>query len=264
MITMKNSNNAEKNSVPSILAALRAYDGCEFDVRLTRDRVLVLYHDAKYNGRRLLETDFKDLRGVHTLQELINHHQVVELINDSSKTLWIETKEDTTLGLKRDPIYCQELAKKITDQLKDSDLKSENIRVISFSSEILRHINGFRTCRIVPYIFTRTDSLIRYYNHKTILQMFVSLRRYILDTKKMGINGLLFYKRYLRGFFSLFQPSLAEIKSSEKDNFILGTGVETYEEEKFFKDIVCVTDYRGQRDGGRGEHVGPLICHRGL
>jgi hypothetical protein len=94
--------------------------------------------------------------------------------------------------------------------------------------------------------------------------MFVSLRRYIMDTKKMGINGLLFYKRYLRGFFSLFQPSLSEIKPLGKDNFILGTGVETFEEEKFFKDIVCITDYRGQRKGGRGEPAGPLICHRGL
>jgi glycerophosphoryl diester phosphodiesterase len=60
---LKDSYKKEKNSVPSILAALRAYDGCEFDVRLTRDRVLVLYHDAKYNGRRLLDTDFtKTLR----------------------------------------------------------------------------------------------------------------------------------------------------------------------------------------------------------
>jgi len=264
MKAMKNIDNAEKNSIPSILAALKSYDGCEFDVRLTRDRVLVLYHDAKYNGRRLLETDFKDLKGVQALKELIDHPQVIESINDNGKTLWIETKEDTTLGMKRDPVYCQELARSITDQLKDSSLKSENIRIISFSSEILKHINGFRTCRIVPYIFTRADSLIRYYNHKTILQMFKSLRQYILDTKKMGINGLLFYKRYLRGFFSLFQPSLEDIKSLRKNNFILGTGVETFEEEKFFKDVVCVTDYRGEREGGRGKNAGPLICHRGL
>ena len=261
---MKNSNNAEKNSVPSILAALRSYDGCEFDVRLTKDRVLVLYHDAKCNGRRLLETDFKDLKGVQALRELTDHPHVIELINNNGKTLWIETKEDTTLGLKRDPVYCQELARSIKDQLKESRLKPENIRIISFSSEILKHISGFRTCRIVPYIFTRADSLIRYYNHKTILQMFKSLRQYILDTKKMGIGGLLFYKLYLRGIFSLFQPSLEEIRLLGKDDFILGTGVETFEEEKFFKDVVCVTDYRGDREGGRGKNAGPLICHRGL
>jgi len=264
MIAMKDSYNAEKNSVPSILAALRSYDGCEFDVRLTKDRVLVLYHDAKYNGRRLLETNFKNLKGVQALKELIDHPQVIRSINDNGKTLWIETKEDTTLGMKRDPAYCKELARSITDQLKDSELKPENIRIISFSSEILKHISGFRTCRIVPYIFTRTDSIIRYYNHNTILQMFKSLRQHILDTEKMGIGGLLFYKRYLRGFFSLFQPSLEDIKLLGKDNFILGTGVETFEEERFFKDVVCVTDYRGEREGGRRKDAAPLICHRGL
>ncbi len=158
---MKDSHNTGNNSVPSILAALRYYDGCEFDVRLTRDRVLVLYHDAKYNGRRLLETDFKDLKGVQALKELIDHPQVIESINDNGKTLWIETKEDTTLGKKRDPVYCQELAGSITDQLKGSDLKPENIRIISFSSEILKHINGFRTGPHYEIIFSYQFDLIQ-------------------------------------------------------------------------------------------------------
>ncbi len=94
--------------------------------------------------------------------------------------------------------------------------------------------------------------------------MFKSLRHHILESKKMGIGGLLFYKRYLRGILSLFQPSLDEIRLIGNDDFILGTGVETFEEEKFFKDVVCVTDYRGDRKGGRGKDAGPLICHRGL
>lgn len=261
---MKNSYKTEKRSVSSILAALKSYDGCEIDVRFTRDRVLVLYHDARYNRRRLLDTDFKDLRGVQTLEELINHPQAVKLINDNGKTFWIEAKEDTSSGLKRDPLYCKELGKRIADQLKGSALQLENIRIISFCSEILKHISGIRTCRIVPYLFSAAAPFIPYYNHKTILQMFISLRRHILDTKKMGIGGLLFYKRYLRGFFSLFQPSFEEIKSLGKDNFILGTETQTFEEEKFFKDFIVVTDYRGERKGGRGKDAGPLICHRGL
>ena len=264
MTAMKNSNKAENNSVSSILEALRSYDGCEFDVRFTRDKVLVLYHDVRYNRRRLLDTDFKGLRGVQTFEELISHPQVIKLINDNGKTLWIEAKEARSLGLKRDPVYSKELAKTITDQLKDSALQLENIRIISFCSEILKHISGIQTCRLVPYLFSATDSFITYYNLKTILQMFVSLRRHILDTKKMGIDGLLFAKQYLSGFFSLFQPSFEEIKSLGKGKFILGTLVKTFEEEKLFKDFVVVTDFRGERKSGRGKDAGPLICHRGL
>jgi len=264
MTAMKNSNKAENNSVSSILEALRSYDGCEFDVRFTRDRVLVLYHDVRYNRRRLLDTDFKDLRGVQTFEELISHPQVIKLINDDGKTLWIEAKEDTSLRLKRDPLYCKEMGKRITDQLKDSALQLENIRVISFCSEILRHIKSIRTCRLIPYLFSAADSFIPYYNHKTILQMFISLRRHIQDTKKMGIGGLLFAKQYMQGFFSLFQPSFEEIKSLGKGKFILGTLVKTFEEEKLFKDFVIVTDFRGERKSGKGKDAGPLICHRGL
>ena len=92
----------EVKSISSIIEALRLYDGCEIDVRLTRDRVLVLYHDATYDNHSLLNTDFKDLRGVQTLEKLVSHPQVIELINENGKTLWIELKEDTTYGLKKD------------------------------------------------------------------------------------------------------------------------------------------------------------------
>lgn len=250
--------------ISSILAALQSYDGCEFDVRFTKDRVLVLYHDARYNHRQLLDTDFKDLRDIQTLEELIHHPQVIKSVNKKCKKLWIEVKEDTTLGLKRDLLLCQDLAGRITDQLKNSELESENIRIISFCSEILRHITGIHTLRIIPYLFTATDSFFPHYNPKTLIQMFISLRRHIQETKKIGIGGLLFSKLYLRGFFSLFQPSLEEIKTWRKDNFILGTEAQTFEEEEAFKDFVVITDFRGVRRGRRGRSAGPLICHRGL
>ena len=80
----------------------------------------------------------------------------------------------------------------------------------------------------------------------------------------MKIGGLLFSKLFMHGFFSLFQPSIAQIKSWKSDDFILGTEAQTFEEEKAFKELVVITDYRGERKGGRGKNAGPLICHRGL
>ena len=82
--------------------------------------------------------------------------------------------------------------------------------------------------------------------------------------KRMGFNGLLFSKHYLRGFFSLFHPRIEEIVSWKEKGFILGTEAHTFEEEKAFKDFVVITDYRGERRDGRGEGAGPLVCHRGL
>jgi hypothetical protein len=258
------SEHVEKKPIDSILAALQFYDGCEFDVRLTKDRVIVLHHDARLKRRRLLETEFNDLKGFQTLEELIHHPQLIKLVNDEGKTLWIEAKEDSNRGLRKDSLHCQEFGRRVTDLLHNSSLRLENVRVISFSPEILVNTSGIHTLRIVPYLFSAKDFIIPHYNLETIAQMFVSLKRHIQHTKKLGIGGLLFSKLYLRGFFSYFQPSLEEIKSMEGADFMLGTEAQTFEEEKAFKDFVVITDYRGERMGGRGENAGPLICHRGL
>ena len=254
----------QKRSISSIVDALESYDGCEVDVRLTRDRVFVLFHDAEYEGRRLFQTDHKDIDGIQTLEELLHHPRVLSLVNDFGKTLWIEIKEDTTLGLKKDLFLSKDTAERLRQQLESSELRLDNIRIISFASEILKYIKGIRTLRIVPYIFTATDYFFPFYNLKTIWHMVVSLRRHIQDTKSMEIGGLLFSKLFLRGFFSLLQPSIEQIKSWESDDFILGTEAQTFEEEKAFKEMVVITDYRGERKSGRGKNAGPLICHRGL
>ena len=254
----------QKRSILSIVAALESYDGCEVDVRLTRDRVFVLFHDAEYEGHRLLQTDYKEIKGIQTLEELLHHPRLVSLVNDFNKTLWIEIKEDTTSGLKKDLLLSKDTARRIKQQLESSELRSDNIRIISFAPEILTHIKGIRTLRIIPYIFTATDYFFPYYNLKTIWQMVVSLRQHIQDTKRMEIGGLLFSKLFLRGFFSLFQPSIGQIVSWESDDFMLGTEAQTFEEEKAFREMVVITDYRGERKGGRGKNAGPLICHRGL
>jgi hypothetical protein len=254
----------ERTTISSILRALEVFDGCEVDVRMTKDRVLVIHHDAGNQGRRLIETDFKDLNGISTIDELIQHARVIRLINEGEKTLWVEAKEDSSYTFKKDSSLRKDIAQRLTEKLSESPLNQNNIRIISFCAEILTHVKGIQKCLIVPYLFSPSDNFIPYYNHMTILQMFISLRRHMQKAKRKGFNGLLFSKHYLRGFFSLFQPRMEKILSWKKEEFILGTEAQTLEEEKAFEEFVVITDYRGERGDGRGERAGPLICHRGL
>jgi hypothetical protein len=254
----------ETKPLSSIVAALEVYDGCEFDVRLTRDRVLVIHHDAENQGQRLINTDYQDLEGISSFDELIHHPQVTQLVNESGKTLWIEAKEDSFFIARKDPSLRRNIAQRLTEELTDSGLDLDNITIISFCDEILTHVKGIRRCQIVPYLFSATDSYFPYYNPKTIFQMFVSLQQHIKRAIKMGFDGLLFSKLYLRGFFSFFKPSLEKIISWKTEDFILGTEAQTSEEEMAFKDFFVFTDYRGERKEGRGKNAGPLICHRGL
>jgi hypothetical protein len=256
--------NNETKPLPSIVAALELYDGCEFDVRLTRDRVLVIHHDAENQGQRLINTDYKDLDGISSFDELIHHPQVTRLVNEDGKTLWIEAKEDSSFKVRKDPSLRRNIAQRLTEELTDSGLDLDNMTIISFCDEILAHVKGIRRCHIVPYLFSATDSYFPCHNPKTIFHMFVSLQRHIKKAMKMGFDGLLFSKFYLRGFFSSFQPSLEKIVSWKTEDFILGTEAQTLEEEMAFKDFLVFTDYRGERKEGRGKNASPLICHRGL
>jgi glycerophosphoryl diester phosphodiesterase len=248
----------------SVVAALELYDGCEFDVRMTRDRVLVIHHDAEILGQRLINTDYQALKGVSSFDELIHHPQVIQLVNEEDKTLWIEAKEDSSFKVRKDSSLRRSIARKLTEELTDSGLNLDNITIISFCDEILTHVKGIRRCHIVPYIFSATDSYFPYYNLKTIFQMFVSLQRHIKRAIKMGYDGLLFSKHYLQGFFSFFQPSVEKILSWKTEDFILGTEAQTFKEEMAFKDFFVFTDYHEERKEGRGTNAGTLICHRGL
>ncbi len=254
----------ETKPLSSVVAALKEYDGCEFDVRLTRDRVLVIHHDAEIYGQRMINTDYQDLEGISMFDDLINHPQVTQLVNEDGKTLWIEAKEDSSFKARKDPSLRRNIAQRLTEELTDSGLNLDNITIISFCDEILTHVKGIRRCHIVPYLFSATDCRFPYYNPKTIFQMFVSLQWHMKKAIKMGFDGLLFSKLFLRGFFSFFQPSLEKIVSWKTGDFVLGTEAQTYEEEMAFKDFFVFTDYRGGRKERRGKNAGPLICHRGL
>lgn len=260
MFKLKN----ETKPLPSIVAALEVYDGCEFDVRMTRDRMLVIHHDAEVHGQRLINTDYQDLEGISSFDELIRHPRVTQLVNEDGKTLWIEAKEDSTFRVKKDPSLRREIAQRLTEELTDSGLNLDKITIISFCDEILTHVKGIRRCHIVPYLFSATDSRFLFYNPKTIFQMSVPLQRHIKKAIKRGFDGLLFSKLYLQGLFSFFQPSLEKVLSWKTEDFILGTEAQTFAEEMTFKDFFVFTDYRGKRKESRGKNAGPLICHRGL
>ena len=56
-----NAEKSESITISSILEALEIFDGCEVDVRMTRDRVLVIHHDARNRRQRLIETDVSNM-----------------------------------------------------------------------------------------------------------------------------------------------------------------------------------------------------------
>jgi len=251
----------KENTIDAVAAALKSYDGCEFDVRLTRDGELVLHHNSVYKGRPIWNQDRHDMRGVDGFGDLLKDGRMNKGVNEEDKTLWIELKEGSRRGFRRDDDYIKDTAEAVRFALKESALEKNNIRLISFQPLLLRPIRGFKRLPIVPFTYGAYDSGIRHRTPRTYLSGLTPLRTHIENARERGFAGLLFSKMYLKGPLSVIQPSINDIIALAGPKFILGTEAATREEEMAFRKLVVITDHRGKRTG-----KGPmqLICHRGL
>lgn len=140
--TTENSLKALENA-----QNLKIY-GAEFDVRMTKDGVLVVNHDEHHAKMEISETDFKELRKV----KLSNGEQFPTLKDylkkgkkDQSLKLIVEIKPDKTKE-KED-----ELTAKTIKMIKDLKLESQS-EFISFSLNICKEIKKLEPSFKVQYL----------------------------------------------------------------------------------------------------------------
>ncbi|TAJ14500.1 hypothetical protein DMA11_04830 [Marinilabiliaceae bacterium JC017] len=256
------------NRIENIKAALKLFDGCEFDIRMSEDRIPVLYHDASINGTLICETRFEDFRGLETLEQLLGDREIVDLVNQSGKKLVIEVKEDLFVHKDNSGQAAKSVAQIIEEVVNKSEINVENLFVISFCAPILRWFRGIRTLLIIPYI--NCSPKISCFNGegkcrltpKTIWMMCRSLKAHVKDAQNIGCSGLLFSNRFLKGFFSLFQPSLEQLLSVTDSGFILGTNAKDEKEEEAYKQLWVITDIKTAKV--IEQRAGLLISHRGV
>ncbi|MDH6252842.1 glycerophosphoryl diester phosphodiesterase [Chryseobacterium sp. H1D6B] len=124
--SLKSLENAQK---------LKIY-GSEFDVRMTKDGVLVINHDEHHGNMEISETNFKDLEQLKlsngedfpTLQSYLKQGK-----KDKSLKLIVEIKPAKTQELEN------ELVKKTIKMVKEMKLESQS-EYISFSLNICKEI----------------------------------------------------------------------------------------------------------------------------
>ncbi|MCJ8155375.1 glycerophosphodiester phosphodiesterase [Chryseobacterium sp. SSA4.19] len=136
--SLKSLENAQK---------LKIY-GSEFDVRMTKDGVLVVNHDEHHSKMEISETGFKDLKKVElsngesfpTLKDYLKQGK-----KDKSLKLIVEIKPDKTKE-KED-----ELTAKTVKMIKDMKLDSQS-EFISFSLNICKEIKRLEPAFKVQYL----------------------------------------------------------------------------------------------------------------
>jgi len=140
--TTENSLKALENA-----QKLKIY-GAEFDVRMTKDGVLVINHDEHHAKMEISVTDFKELRKVKlsngedfpTLKDYLKKGK-----KDGSLKLIVEIKPDKTKE-KED-----ELTAKTVRMIKDMKLESQS-EFISFSLNICKEIKKLEPAFKVQYL----------------------------------------------------------------------------------------------------------------
>ena len=115
-----NKEKAFENTLKAFYDAINSdYVGFECDVRVTKDNILIIYHDSLYKGKLIKNMLYKDLDNILTLKDVLN----------------IQTNKIIMLDIKDPFLDVKLLLKEIN---KHSYL---NIYVISFYKSILDKLN---------------------------------------------------------------------------------------------------------------------------
>ncbi len=140
--TAQNSIQSLKNS-----QRIKAY-GSEFDVRMSKDGILVINHDEDINKIHIAETDFKELKK----QKLSNGEKIATLDNylkagkkDPSVRLIVELKPLQTEALEN------EMTKKALEAVKHFGVENQ-VDYISFSLNICKEIKKLDPTAKVQYL----------------------------------------------------------------------------------------------------------------
>ena len=109
-------------------------DGFECDVRLTKDKQLVLWHDPDLqritgNSARIADSNFADIKRLYP--QVMNLEELLVLARDNKKDLAIETKH---------PVPSGSAVEKKVMQLIQQEKQSTDIFVMSFSWLALENI----------------------------------------------------------------------------------------------------------------------------
>ena len=117
------NHNYKENTIDAIVFSLNKdyIDGVEFDITITKDNIIVLNHDLKYNNLVIKDTNY-DLLKLDKFEDLLKRL-------DTKKLLLVEIK-------------CKNYNKQFIEVL-DSILKKYkhlNIKLCSFNYRLLKHI----------------------------------------------------------------------------------------------------------------------------
>lgn len=161
------TNSIKENTIEAFLMAINSpkYVGFELDVRVSKDKEFVIYHDLMFKGKLIKNTLYKDLKkeGIPKLAEVLNL--------DTDKIIMVEIK-DFNMDLKKlakllnkynyKKLYVSCFNNKLLKELKKY-LKGIKVGSLNYILNSEENYNEFDFMCIINYCLTK--DLISYFRN---------------------------------------------------------------------------------------------------
>eukprot|EP00760_Papus_ankaliazontas_P011811 PhM_4_TR15053/c0_g1_i1/m.50427/K01126/E3.1.4.46, glpQ, ugpQ; glycerophosphoryl diester phosphodiesterase len=163
----------------SPLSSSRPCDGIELDVRLTRDKRLVVHHDGHVNGKWLAELDYAD-----TVKEFAAKHGVgvsLPLLQDVLDVVCIQKQKLVLIEVKElDDV--EAACEMISNMIKKKNIE-DRVMVISFSCKVVRwfalHHDAVATCMLASDVWYHTQVTMRQERFGFLLTRFLFVSKLV-------------------------------------------------------------------------------------
>ena len=220
-----------ENSLDALKHGMEFSDGIEFDLRMSADGELVIFHDEFVPGSGSIKprcnenmyTDELQKHGVLTFNKLVNDKDFLEKWKSGSKTVDIEIKMPHPTVGKNDDDYLESVMERISSMTNGFELPSRSTIVSSFSPRLCVVSKSIEFDFAVTQLVPKIRPWGRYWRVKrafAIPQFVMTSVPYIAKTfRSEGMNSIGMALEYLKGWekYARFGPKVGlEGKGLEK------------------------------------------------
>jgi glycerophosphoryl diester phosphodiesterase len=255
------------NTLDGLKWGLNNFDGVEFDIRLSKENDLVIHHDPITSERKIIaKMSINELKNnnLFLFQDFLNDEDILSAVS-SGRTLWIELKPNCKGKKIESKSIAEKMYRQIINELEATKFPKNNIRILSFSKDLLDPIaqDGTFPCYpILPSINECNPKFITLQGLPRVI--FKSLKSHIIEATQKNYRGVLFARQYIFGPIALRHPSYQNlVKMMDEYDIELGSNLGSVELEPEFERFHRFSDktHIFPRFSKKGH--GQIIAHRG-
>lgn len=162
----------KENTIHALKTGLELSDGIEFDIRLTRDKKLIVFHDSTIKDKKIMDLTFQEI--ISNIKDIPLLENILDLYIKNNKLLNIELKDNNTA------ILVEQL---LLD--KGFEKYSNNILISSFIENEYNLIKNFNKALLTekPIIFDGNiicDYSFYNKNYKNIIGVYTPNNKYVI------------------------------------------------------------------------------------